>query len=219
MRGDSLRDFYAKTLAVLGLGVLAATGAAVDYWPVSEDWPTVAEVSGLQPAVSALAQDLNRQIPAPMLTVHTPRPAALPLVSDRFIGFPAAEESAVGLDPLPAPAPEDFVQVNPALPVVLLANTINLAPVPVADPTPEESRRLLGDAARRTRESLTAARVFLNDAFSGLAGAFRRVSPFFATGAAGVVGPTQDQQRARQRRPKSHAHRRHQGQRSRQDFP
>jgi hypothetical protein len=34
VRGDSLRDLYAKTLALLGLGVLAGAGALVDYWPV-----------------------------------------------------------------------------------------------------------------------------------------------------------------------------------------
>jgi hypothetical protein len=39
---------------------------------------------------------------------------------------------------------------------------------------------------RRTRESLAAARVFLGDRLSGVVGAFRKVSPFFATG---VVGP------------------------------
>lgn len=33
MRGDSLRDLYAKTLALVGLGVLAAVGALFDYWP------------------------------------------------------------------------------------------------------------------------------------------------------------------------------------------
>lgn len=35
MRGDSLRDLYAKTVALVGLGVLAGTGALVDYWPAS----------------------------------------------------------------------------------------------------------------------------------------------------------------------------------------
>ena len=42
MRGDSLRDFYAKTLAVLGLGLLAGAGAIVDYWPVGGRLPAIA---------------------------------------------------------------------------------------------------------------------------------------------------------------------------------
>jgi hypothetical protein len=33
VRGDYLRDLYAKTLALVGLGVLAASGALLDYWP------------------------------------------------------------------------------------------------------------------------------------------------------------------------------------------
>jgi hypothetical protein len=37
MRGDSVRDFYAKTLALLGLGMLAGTGALVDNWPTSAE--------------------------------------------------------------------------------------------------------------------------------------------------------------------------------------
>jgi hypothetical protein len=39
VRGDSLRDLYAKTLALLGLGVLAGAGALVDYWPVGVNVP------------------------------------------------------------------------------------------------------------------------------------------------------------------------------------
>ena len=42
MRGDSLRDLYAKTLAVLGLGLLAGAGAVVDYWPVGSSAPAIA---------------------------------------------------------------------------------------------------------------------------------------------------------------------------------
>lgn len=42
MRGDSLRDFYAKALALVGLGALAGVGAAVDYWPTATPVPAVA---------------------------------------------------------------------------------------------------------------------------------------------------------------------------------
>jgi hypothetical protein len=41
MRGDSLRDLYAKLLALAGLGVLAGTGALVDYWPTGNGMPAV----------------------------------------------------------------------------------------------------------------------------------------------------------------------------------
>jgi hypothetical protein len=41
MRGDSLRDFYAKTLALLGLALVGALGALVDYWPASQPLPLV----------------------------------------------------------------------------------------------------------------------------------------------------------------------------------
>lgn len=39
MRGDSRRDFYAKALALCGLGVLGGFGAVVDYWPVAIRFP------------------------------------------------------------------------------------------------------------------------------------------------------------------------------------
>jgi hypothetical protein len=42
VRGDSLRDLYAKALALLGLGLLGAAGALVDYWPVRSALPAVA---------------------------------------------------------------------------------------------------------------------------------------------------------------------------------
>jgi hypothetical protein len=51
MRGDSIRDLYAKTLALLGLGVLAGAGALVDYWPSGVRLPVV-ESRFAQPAPS-----------------------------------------------------------------------------------------------------------------------------------------------------------------------
>jgi hypothetical protein len=52
VRGDSLRDLYAKALALLGLGLLGAAGALVDYWPVRSDIPQVASVLALPPALA-----------------------------------------------------------------------------------------------------------------------------------------------------------------------
>ena len=72
MRGDSLRDLYAKTLALLGLGVLAGTGALVDYWP-SVRLPAV-ESSFAQPEMS-LALAVPDQPFALDLRVASARPS------------------------------------------------------------------------------------------------------------------------------------------------
>ena len=185
MRGDSLRDFYAKTLAVLGLGVLAGAGAIVDYWPVNEDLPDVPAVVGLRRDAPVLVQHLDRQIPLPS-PVRRPPPAAMIVVTTRFTGLPDfAGAASATLDPMPAPA--DSLPVVSEMPALLLVESLEVAPAPVASAVADESPRRFGDAVRRTRESLAAARLFLNDAFSGLAGAFRRMSPFFVTSG---VSPT-----------------------------
>ncbi len=54
VRGDSVRDFYAKTLALIGLGVLAGTGALVDYWPVTSALPVPGQALQLPALASAL---------------------------------------------------------------------------------------------------------------------------------------------------------------------
>jgi hypothetical protein len=54
VRGDSLRDLYAKTLALLGLGVLAATGALVDYWPTGVTVPDASSALDLPALAHAL---------------------------------------------------------------------------------------------------------------------------------------------------------------------
>jgi hypothetical protein len=174
VRGDSLRDFYAKTLAVLGLGVLAGAGAIVDYWPVSQDVPDVHAVAGLMSPAPVLVQDLNQQIPAPPPVVRRV-PAAMTVAAE-FNGVPDAAMFA--LDPMPAP--DDFLRVEQGVTPLILVDTLEIAPAPVAA-AGDEGHRMFTDAVRRTRESLAAARLFLNDAVSGVMGAFRRVSPFFST--------------------------------------
>jgi hypothetical protein len=98
MRGDSLRDLYAKTLALLGLGVLAGTGALVDYWPSGVALPTVQSgftepervaslpVPEVQPAFAVLAAARPRAVrpvvhvaDAATIDAPTPRMPALDL--------------------------------------------------------------------------------------------------------------------------------------------
>ena len=82
MRGDSLRDFYAKALALLGLGMLAGAGAVVDYWPTAVDVPRVARA--------------QRVLPQP------PGPVALPKLSP--------SSTRVSLPAAPATAPDEQVR-------------------------------------------------------------------------------------------------------------
>jgi hypothetical protein len=58
VRGDSLRDLYAKSLALAGLGVLAALGALVDYWPADLGVPV--HLAGPSYARPALSSDAAR---------------------------------------------------------------------------------------------------------------------------------------------------------------
>lgn len=58
MRGDSLRDFYAKTIALLGLALVGGLGALIDYWPVTHPLPRVVTARpGLEPVNPAPGAD------------------------------------------------------------------------------------------------------------------------------------------------------------------
>lgn len=69
VRGDSLRDLYAKGLAVLGLGLLAGAGAVVDYWP-SLDVPRVSR--GINLPKPALARILRTDNTPEFVTAAAP---------------------------------------------------------------------------------------------------------------------------------------------------
>ena len=197
MRGDSLRDLYAKTLAVLGLGLLAGAGAVVDYWPVGSSAPEIAAARLARPEVPALAQDLDQTIPTPTFararvaevrgTIH-----ARNVGSARFL-TPVVEvartaPAAPATQPLPvlrAPIDSEWTMTLLASESMMAAVELDLVPPADAPPAPG----LIGGALRKTRESLgrasavTTSKIALAgstiaDAFKGVGGAFKKVTPF-----------------------------------------
>lgn len=182
MRGDSLRDFYAKTLAVVGLGLLACAGAIVDYWPVNEELPTAPAAVGLVRQAPALVQNLSIEIPAPVIraVVAKPRPANFITSVDSTLPVSVADATpAVALEA--APLPQDLVIVEMLSAATPIDDVIDFEPAPMQDNMTEESRRLFGDALKRTKQRIAAARLLFNNAMSGVVGAFRKASPFFTT--------------------------------------
>ena len=197
MRGDSLRDLYAKTLAVLGLGLLAGAGAVVDYWPVGSSAPEIASARLARPEVPALTQNLDQTIPAPVFsrarvvevrgTIH-----AKNVGSARFL-TPVTEvvqtaPAAPAIQPVPAlRAP---IAAQWAMTLADSDSTIpgvELDMVPPADPSAAPG--LIGGALRKTKESLGRASAMTSstialagstiaDAFKGVGGAFKKVTPF-----------------------------------------
>lgn len=120
MRGDSVRDLYAKALALLGLAVLAGAGALVDYWPVQGSFPVVsfsysqpsplaplaARVALASPVAVALAQP---RVTAPPVVAAAPVAATpLPAETEMRVVTVAADESVAAPTPaaeIPAPTP------------------------------------------------------------------------------------------------------------------
>jgi hypothetical protein len=95
MRGDSVRDLYAKALALIGLAVLAGAGALMDYWPVQGTLPVVSFDFSLPSgpvaldARVALASAVAMPLAQPRATapavvaapVAVPAPAEIPVVT------------------------------------------------------------------------------------------------------------------------------------------
>src|SRR5262249_25621578 len=116
MRGDSVRDFYAKALALLGLAVLAGTGALVDYWPTGFALPDTSSALRLPALAQALPvpADEDFVVSAPVATATVARASVtrrpLPtLAVSNTMEFPVADVVL-----LSAPVPEELVPM-PAL--------------------------------------------------------------------------------------------------------
>ena len=195
MRGDSLRDLYAKTLAVLGLGLLAGAGAVVDYWPVGSSAPAVASPSLPRPEIAVLTQNLDQTIPVPNIgrphvvevrgTIH-----ARNVGSARFL-TPAVESTRTApAVPAEQPLPALRAPIDSQWSTTLIASNwtqavdLDMAP-PLAAPAPG----MIGGALRKTKESLVRASAMtgstiavtgstIADALKGVGGAFKKVTPF-----------------------------------------
>jgi hypothetical protein len=173
----------------MGLGLLAAVGAVVDYWPVGGELPKVPTQAVLRPSLPAAAQ-LQQEIPAPAIvrltraSFTTQRTFAHALRTVKFVSDDQVPMNA-RLDA--APVPDAGVIGLEDCSQTLFAATgdleLDLAP-PVdlmAAGTQEDPHWSLTGAMRRTRDSLKDARMFLGTKLGGVVGAFRRVSPFWDT--------------------------------------
>ena len=140
MRGDSLRDLYAKTLALFGLAILAGVGALVDYWPASGALPVVASPTATPaparlPAVASLA--MSADLPAlsrpvahrPSMTRRAPVHRPVEIALDMLPLNPYADDVPVtDVVALGEPPPVD---VTPVVATRVSAQEIDLPPAPV----------------------------------------------------------------------------------------
>jgi hypothetical protein len=191
VRGDSLRDLYAKTLAVIGLGLLAGAGAVVDYWPVGSAMPVVNSPRLPASAAPQLSQRFDIHVPAPAVRRAVAEPvivrsgpvgiAALRRTS--FVQAPAAPASTVPETiEVAAPVPELNLAPDSSWQLLVPASSVALADL-APPPMPSiESPGMISGALRKTKDSIIRTGMVtggsIKDAFKGVWGAFKKVSPF-----------------------------------------
>lgn len=189
MRGDSLRDLYAKSLAVVGLAALAGVGAVIDYWPADLNVPSVASAA-MRPAVHPAAPlhlnlaDLRIPAPAPAVPVL---PAAL-VVSAPVVPVPFTDTAspdvllAVRVAPPPV-MPVGVATSMPDAPAVAISTPPAVEPaqppVVVEQHADADQSFVVVSALKKTGSSLGSSLVktgaTVASAFRALGGAFKRI--------------------------------------------
>lgn len=128
VRGDSIRDFYAKAMAVTGLGVLAGVGALVDYWPTPLGVPHVPHVAARSAAVGPPTLSAPSQIPVTIDRPVAPRAVLASLSVSTMTAAPAAVVvPAVFERTPPVTAPVEIASLEP----IALQGAIDLPAPPV----------------------------------------------------------------------------------------
>jgi hypothetical protein len=202
MRGDSLRDLYAKALALVGLGLLACAGAIVDYWPVPGEPPRVARAPRGLPSQATIPALAKLSVPSP--SAAAPAAARQPWLAtarsapsqsgEVFLSLAVASPEPLGEPIELAPPPANAVIVEDDLEArgdqtTLVAPALQREPKP-AGPAPTAlqlatnppSDGFITGALKKTGESIVktgaATGASIVDAFRGVLGAFKKVSPF-----------------------------------------
>jgi len=195
VRAYSTRDFYAKTMAVLGLGALAGVGAVVDGWPGAVDAPRVTPAaifaetvqtrpalilaavaeSGLVPSARARsAGDVDDIVHAPVsLAAYEPVPLT---VTAEVIPTAAASEPQSAIEPIP------MLDVRDAGPVRWSAVELAMMTPPAsASEHKPAGGGVLTTAFKKTGNSLAAAGKKTGgkaiDAARAVGSAFRKAFP------------------------------------------
>lgn len=206
MRGDSLRDLYAKALALVGLGALAMVGALVDYWPTRVPMPAVsaASLAGSDDGLQALPIGAFGEMPpVPRGAADVVRLAAVrtPVRTDASLSFRrpvGAFRVSRGMDAVAIPAVSlnrppvdadglalaaaldtDGVEVAIQPPDVLLAS--NHTPLSAVDAGDDGDPGMFTGAFKRTGTSIVRTGVktgaSIFDALRVVSGAVRRALP------------------------------------------
>jgi len=178
----------------MGLGVLAGAGALVDYWPTNSGMPATSAAVLPRPAVPESIQFFAGEIPhplapRPMVQVARATPEhqpvlAMPLLesaADFVVGAPVELEApplALNVAPVPAVDPQAVeVALSPAP-----APHAETPPVALGDAADQRGNGFFSGALRKTRDGIVKTGVItgtsIADAFKGLFGAFKKVSPF-----------------------------------------
>lgn len=123
MRGDSLRDLYAKTLALCGLGLLAGAGALVDYWPVGIGEPVVSSV--LPRPELAMALNSADAWPIPQLPIvrHPASFAAKPALAASSSAEPAHGQPSTAME-LPVHRSSPVRNIGSIMPALAAADVV-----------------------------------------------------------------------------------------------
>lgn len=162
MRGDSVRDLYAKVLALMGLAALAGTGALVDYWPVQGNLPGVSFTLSLpsHPVPLAASVALSSAVALPSVSYQVTAPvvvaapiaveADLPVVTvptEAALAGPATQRADVEPSAEPGADPAQLVASDAGLSVPIEVEP--LAPSTLSHSSAQENATPTGNVLQR----------------------------------------------------------------------